>query len=332
MGDILGLIFGVILLALLLAGPLVLIVCVFILARRLEKRDAATGRLLFTSWLVGVLGLLPGLAIVTHHEYGGCFFICLETATETLGWPLSWLGYNGLGNLYVPLYILGDVMIVALVYLTLYVLAGSVLTFLMKREPGDSTLRTAAVSLAFVAALFPFWGGMLFGRTVLNASTYAQPNEEQVLGPIHLQCTEIRIIQSPKYPGIKALEVVALAQTPGNYEIHAYLQDTYGNRIADTNENIHDLHAHRGNETNHLYFLFHPVDHSTLLPAVKSNGPYTILFYNANNDEKPIDECSTPPFSLINFVFPTPGPTRIPPRIGPPVCLKWGDRDSCWQP
>jgi hypothetical protein len=115
---------------LLLGIPVLLIPGIFILARILTKKHPRFGKLLSLSWLIGIAGLLPGLLHVVDYQPGGCLDICFETTTEARGWPIDWLGHNGIGVLFIPMSILGDICVVALIA---FIILGSVT--LLKTTP-----------------------------------------------------------------------------------------------------------------------------------------------------------------------------------------------------
>jgi hypothetical protein len=160
---------GFFMVGLLLIGPLAIILGVFGLAYFVGKGAPEAGRLISRSWLIGILGLIPGLAIVTQQQDQGCFFdLCLETASETRGWPLSWLGFNGLGNLGVPLLVLGNIIVIALIYALTSMIYGLTSRIVSRRKINGSPTKTGSVIVALVVALFPFWGGTII-NTAMNA-------------------------------------------------------------------------------------------------------------------------------------------------------------------
>jgi len=324
---------GEIILVLLIGVPLLLIPGVFVLAHFVGKRAAEAGKLISRSWLIGILGLIPGLAVVTHHQYQGCLDICLETASETRGWPFSWLGYNGIGKLGAPLAVLGNIIVIALIY----ALASRIVS---KRQLNGLPTKAGIVIVALVVALFPFWGGTII-NTVMDAQQQravdqAEQRVDQDTDTIQLQqCTNFVLVPSLKYPGIQDIQVTVVAHvsTPEYYAVQARLQDLQQKRIDAWTYTGVNKTADAGEQ--HLHFIFEPIYHKYNAPALISfteSGPYTIEFYvstirqgwESAQDQINIDgaledravknlvlDCQTPPYTLEDLgvsTFPLPTP------------------------
>ena len=283
---------GYILLTLMLVGPLILIPAIFFLGRFFEKKLAGAGKLISISWLVGIISLLPGLTYVTKYLNHGGLDISLETTDATRGWPFGWLGFNGLGNLFVPLYILGDIVAVALPF----ALAAVILALLPIRWNDNSGAKSSVfLILVLVFVLLPLWGGPSISNLASNLysdykSAQQQKNltitaqyEKQEVNSIQLQqCSDFTLVPSTEYPGIKNIQVSVLVKvnTPHYYEITASLRDPeqysgYGAAADDT------VNLQLGVGEQHLVFLLRPIETAINQPMImfQQSGPYHVQVF-----------------------------------------------------
>lgn len=241
---------------------------------------------------MGIISLLPGLTFVTKYLNDGCLDICLETTDATRGWPFGWFGFNGLGNLFVPLYILGDIVAVALPF----TLAAVILALLPIRWNDNSRAKSNVfLILVLVFVLLPLWGGSSISNlasNLYNDYKSAQPQKnlniraqhaKQEVNSIQLQqCSDFMLVLSTEYPGIKNIQVSVLVKvnTPHYYEITASLREpgqngVYGAAADDT------VNLQLGAGEQHLVFLLRPIVTAMNRPIImfQQSGPYHVQVF-----------------------------------------------------
>ena len=132
---------------------------VLVLAYCVRKSRPQASRLLGVSWLIGIVGLLPGLVHATYHQYACFDYVCAEDALQTWGWPMDWLGYHHYGNVLAPAWALVDIMVVA--SLAAIVLA---VAFRRLQRITRPRVRTGVfLGLLGLVVLLPLWGAWIAG-------------------------------------------------------------------------------------------------------------------------------------------------------------------------
>lgn len=270
---------------LLSVGAPIIIPGMFVLAHKLGKKHPRLGRTIALSWLSGILGLIPGLTYVTYHDYI-CFDICFENAPRTRGWPFTWQGYTFAGNLFVPLSILGNIVVVALI-------ASVGLGFAARLEHRIThpIARSGLYSvLVLTCALFPLLGQPIMtgyetyiGKpaAIAQQARLEQEHEEYEVWikesakaaeqVIRLECGKDLLLPSSTTPGVLNIQVDIIAKVN---EEHVYYLDAtlrsgddfvYGGWISDT------LSAGE----HHLQFTFPTTDSSG--STIHADGPYEVV-------------------------------------------------------
>ncbi|MBN1430790.1 MAG: hypothetical protein JXB07_20640 [Anaerolineae bacterium] len=264
--------------------PIVLILTMFLVAHRQERELPAIERRVSLSLWVGLLSLVPGLMYARHLQGGSLLAFSFENATEVRGWPLPWWGYQGVFSLlWVPLALLADMGLVAVIALICFGLAG-----VLKRRIPWWTSKASSVYplLAIVLVFFPLYGALsaeLYNTLQEEGShrqyvAWVERNAETVIGSIQLeQCNGFALVPSREHPGTMNIQVSVTARVNEShvFELSAHIQETRGNRVTSIVKGSLKQQLPAGEHL--LEFIIHPVDVDSDYVRVDKPGPYEIL-------------------------------------------------------